>query len=438
MVTTAATTAHKAWNIQMSTEPMKVFFSWQADASQAVCRDFIREAIEEALNRIGAELGLEDAERPEVDHDTKNRTGWVQINNKILDKIAHCAAFVADVTTVAQTPHQSKEVPNPNVMMELGCALSEVGEERIVVLTNTAFGSGRPEKLPFNMRHRVAPAAYRLKKDATPEQTADAKEDLVDQLVDWLGSSLREAMTAKPPAEGKWHAASPGDPALWASKDGTFAYRNMRGSGTTTPVFDTGARAYMRLLPSGWRKGPPPREILQDEDNGRNFIPLGHTSGALAFGLNGDGFLCHTGIKPTPSIAQYFQDSGEIWGATTLGVHQGPTHRYLAPAKTIGYFSWFLTCSLAILRHHGAHLPIYLRFGMTELSGTVISGLEGQPDNIDGDFVIQEALTGWTVAEQLRVLHAAYNKMRHTYGVKEAPLTATQSMAEGWLKEPKA
>ena len=50
---------------------MKVFWSWQNDYLPSQCRHFIKEALEEAVKKAGEELEVEDADRPELDHDTK-------------------------------------------------------------------------------------------------------------------------------------------------------------------------------------------------------------------------------------------------------------------------------------------------------------------------------------------------------------------------------
>src|SRR6185437_8056425 len=106
----------------------------------------------EATNAAGDELGLEDAERPEIDHDTKNTPGMAEIPATILKKISESAVFVADVTPIGKSP-DGKALPNPNVMIELGWAMSEVGPDKIIGVLNTASG-WKPDDLPFDIRHR--------------------------------------------------------------------------------------------------------------------------------------------------------------------------------------------------------------------------------------------------------------------------------------------
>jgi hypothetical protein len=105
---------------------LKVFWSWQDDLDPARHRHFIKTCLEEAVAQVGQELGLEDANRPELDHDTKNERGMVDIVATILRKIAESAVFVADVTPIGRSAG-GKAVPNPNVLIELGWALREPG-----------------------------------------------------------------------------------------------------------------------------------------------------------------------------------------------------------------------------------------------------------------------------------------------------------------------
>ena len=133
---------------------MKIFWSWQNDSNPKANRHFIREALAQAVERAGNELGLEDAERPELDHDTKNTAGMVEITSTILRKISNSAVFVADLTPIGRTS-DGKALPNPNVLIELGWALSELGEGRLIPVLNTADG-WKPDDLPFDIRHRGA------------------------------------------------------------------------------------------------------------------------------------------------------------------------------------------------------------------------------------------------------------------------------------------
>ena len=131
---------------------MKVFWSWQNDIDPKSCRHFVRDALAEAVKEVGDEMGLDDAERPELDHDTKDEPGMVDIAATILNKASECAVFVADLTPIGRTD-DGKALPNPNVLIELGWALNKPGFRRIIPIVNTANGFS-PEDLPFDIRHK--------------------------------------------------------------------------------------------------------------------------------------------------------------------------------------------------------------------------------------------------------------------------------------------
>lgn len=167
-----------------------VFWSWQSDLPPDTTKDFIKGALIQALENVAEELDLESADRLELDHDTKGEAGLVEIVTTIFKKIDACEVFVADITPVAEviTEAATKKVPNPNVMIELGYALREVGHQRVITVANLAFG-GKPEELPFDLRHRRGAITYRL--DSANNSSRDkVRKDLVKQLASALKMNL--------------------------------------------------------------------------------------------------------------------------------------------------------------------------------------------------------------------------------------------------------
>lgn len=167
-----------------------VFWSWQSDLPAATTKDFIKEALAQALAKITEELELEAADRLELDHDTKGEPGLVEIVSTIFRKIDDCQIFVADITPVAEikTCKTTKRIPNPNVMIELGYAIREAGPQRVITVANLAFG-GRPEELPFDLRHRRGAITYRL--DGAKDPAIETiRKDLVKQLLAALKTNL--------------------------------------------------------------------------------------------------------------------------------------------------------------------------------------------------------------------------------------------------------
>lgn len=195
-----------------------VFWSWQSDLPPDITRHFVKEALNQALKKVNAELELEQAERIELDHDTKGEAGMVEIAKTIFEKIEDCEVFVADITPIAevQSSETGKKVPNPNVMIELGYALHELGHKRIITVANLAFG-GKPEDLPFDLRHRRGAITFTLH---TTEDKAYEKQMklLVKQLVNALKVNLeapREDRMVRNPRPVLSLRAGKGMPCAW-------------------------------------------------------------------------------------------------------------------------------------------------------------------------------------------------------------------------------
>jgi hypothetical protein len=78
---------------------MKVFYSWQSDTPRNVGKDFVREALDQAVTG----LEIDDAERPVVDQDTQGVRGSPVIAETIFDKIRGANIVVVDLTLVGNT-----------------------------------------------------------------------------------------------------------------------------------------------------------------------------------------------------------------------------------------------------------------------------------------------------------------------------------------------
>lgn len=160
-----------------------VFWSWQSDLIPEITKNFIKTALMQALKKVEDDLQLEMADRFELDHDTKGEAGLVEIATTIFNKIDECEVFVADITPIAisQSNGETKKIPNPNVMIELGYALRGLGHQRVITVANLEFG-GRPEELPFDLRHRRGAITYKLSKDEAPATRDKINKELVTQL----------------------------------------------------------------------------------------------------------------------------------------------------------------------------------------------------------------------------------------------------------------
>ncbi|HUA68309.1 MAG TPA: hypothetical protein VMA13_07150 [Candidatus Saccharimonadales bacterium] len=183
----------------MPTEKFTVFYAWQSDSPSRDNRNFIEGALEVALRTIQKAGSIQAS--PRLDKDTKGITGIPDIANTILEKIHACDAFVADVSFVAKAEGKdTKLIPNPNVMIELGYALSELGWERIIIVLNGATGT--IDDLPFDLKNRRWPFVYEVKQDTNEAARIEAKKGLTKQLQEAI-----EAIAKLPPRQKRGTAA---------------------------------------------------------------------------------------------------------------------------------------------------------------------------------------------------------------------------------------
>ena len=143
-----------------------IFYSWQSDRPTSVCRNLIERSLQSAIDRLHAEITVEESLRDEltIDKDTKNVPGTPAIFDTILAKIASATVFVADLTFVGKRP-DGRPTSNPNVLIEYGYALAKAGSARMVAVMNDAYGRPSNVNLPFNLAHMRFPITYTLAED---------------------------------------------------------------------------------------------------------------------------------------------------------------------------------------------------------------------------------------------------------------------------------
>lgn len=145
-ISNATATSPLLTNSREKQMKFKIFYSWQSDLPSACNRGFIQIALEAAAKTLRADDSIEV--EPVVERDTAGIAGSPDIGRTILQKISEAHAFVADVSII--NAGQPRLTPNPNVLFELGYAWNALTENRIIMVTNTAFGA--LEHLPFDLR----------------------------------------------------------------------------------------------------------------------------------------------------------------------------------------------------------------------------------------------------------------------------------------------
>ena len=125
---------------------VNIFYSWQSDLSSKTNRYYIEDSIKIALKKINKDNRIIAC----IDRDTKDELGSPEIHNSVFKKINHSKLFICDVSL------NNNNMPNPNVLIELGYAIKTLGWSRIICLFNSQ--TGKIEDLPFDINHnRVTP-----------------------------------------------------------------------------------------------------------------------------------------------------------------------------------------------------------------------------------------------------------------------------------------
>lgn len=161
---------------------MNIFYSWQSDINSKHNRNFIKDCLERAIKELNRSLQLDEAIR--LDQDTKDVAGTPDITNTIFNKIKSSAIFIGDVTFISESK-DSKLCSNPNVMIELGYALSSLTDVCIVNIMNTAYGEPKGN-LPFDLSHKRWPIQYHL-----DETNYTDKSTIRDSLVKTLTDAIK-------------------------------------------------------------------------------------------------------------------------------------------------------------------------------------------------------------------------------------------------------
>ncbi|MCB9235866.1 MAG: hypothetical protein H6581_29730 [Bacteroidia bacterium] len=164
----------------MIEEKIDVFYSWQSDTDKKFNRSAIKDCLFKGLKALQKEENITEPIR--FSHDTLGVPGSPGIDETIFKKIDCSNIFVCDVSIInsQNEAEGARLVPNPNVMIELGYAVSKLGWSRVLCVFNKVYG--KIEDLPFDLRqHRII--TFDSSKD-------DFKKELIDVLKKAINSII--------------------------------------------------------------------------------------------------------------------------------------------------------------------------------------------------------------------------------------------------------
>ncbi len=382
---------------------MKVFWSWQSDTPANLNKNFVKSALENAIQLATEDLDLSEADRPELDHDTKGAPGLVSIVDMVFKKIEEAALFVGDITFVGDTA-AGKRLPNPNVMIELGHAITSIGIERIILVTNSAYGC-RPEDLPFDLRHRRGPIAYNLPESATLEERQTAKKKLTKDLWSALSASFEHAIQERT-AEIEFPAypAQPDDRAMWLAKGEPIKFQEStpfilsNGQDRSLEVLE-GTRSYLRIVPARLSKVLTRRDVQEQQGNDTFLCAMGPWRngdiGANALGVVAVG-LAQSAENKAVGAAQFFIKTGEIWGFTSEAAFERDGKVWLYSERIPIEWLIFFDRAMAMYSQLGVSGPFQVEAGVTSLGGVVWgNNCGGASSALETEVHFQEKNQNW-------------------------------------------
>ncbi|GFE76044.1 hypothetical protein [Novosphingobium sp. TCA1] len=345
-----------------------VFWSWQSDLDGRVTRELIRSALDQAIGMISADL--DEAERPSLTSGTQGVAGTPDIVATILRKIDQAAVFIGDVTPIAVSA-DGKACANPNVLIELGYAHRALGENRVLQIWNTAFDGATLDKLPFDMRGRRGPIGFHLPADADREELRRVRADLAKRLAEYLKLAL-DQLPAPPPEAVHWQPHCPGDRDLWFDPEVPQVVTSRSGSRKVR--WKQHFPGYARIIPSKWSAKPGAKQALIEH--------MGHPAllaraNSFNYGMSQGGVMTYwpatpeDDVDPTLAITQWFEKTGEFWGVAGGFLFQRDGERItLATGSFFNHWLNFLKRNCALALEHGGSLPIHVRLGISNLTGS--------------------------------------------------------------------
>ncbi len=422
---------------------MKIFWSWQSDRDPKLHHYFVRDALKDACKLIASDPDYEEANRPEVDHDTKNVAGTPDITSTILGKIASANVFVADMTPVGMTdpallqpgvPSERRSEPkylqNPNVMSELGYAERAVTQDRIILVANRAHYPG-PEALPFDWRHRSGAKTYLLTDGASREEIAAERKRFADVLKACIQPILTAQTPAKAPPETiQWQPASETDVAVWRKAEEGLKFRNGSLQEPQRVVrLAEGKRIYARIAPAEWQQ--PPRSDLETRVNRIGLVVRSRDGD---WGLNADGAISVWGkigsdrnAMDVWNATQWFQKTGEIWAVNTNAFTEHNGRLWFSSGVLFEPLENFLGNGIAAIREMGGKGPIGIKLGALDIGDTVLPANQYSSNFIEAvgseAEVVAEA-SDWQPAMQRDLLLRFWNQIMDVYG--QAPVNLEQ------------
>lgn len=166
-----------------------IFYSWMSDRPVKKNIRYIRKKLSDDCRELEKKLGVKIT----IDSDSRGEDGSKPIEENVLKKISSCDIFIGDITPIYPRHHwlwRQKPTPNPNVMYELGFAVSSLGWNRCVMVRNSKYGN--LSKAPFDIRNHTTVTYHKGKDELSLYALLKSKLEHYDEYVrEWRSGKER-------------------------------------------------------------------------------------------------------------------------------------------------------------------------------------------------------------------------------------------------------
>jgi hypothetical protein len=347
----------------------KIFWSWQSDRPGKTGRHFVKGALQEAIKAVLVDGDLEESKRDlHLDHDREGLSGSPDLAAAIFEKIRASTIFVADVTPIGIGEEKTedgehKRLMNPNVAIELGYALSHVGNQGLLMVMNKEYG-GR-DTLPFDLSHKAGPIFYKLAAGASKAQIESEKKKLIGELKTALRACLAVAKPETPEFEGLTalqHRSS----SFIGSGEVLCRPKKYLGEPEGQIIWTDGPQLFLRVIPR--TPGNFKNTELQQMVTAGDLKPFPNHSHRLT-APNKWGVVVYNAIneerQERADLITQATPQGEIWGIDAHSIKEG---------KITAHFENYFEQALY------QYLTFYQNYFRLGLPVTIIAGMTGIAD----------------------------------------------------------
>jgi len=307
---------------------------------------------------------------------------------------------VADVSLVASGKDRKKHI-NSNVGIELGYTYGKLGDEAVLKVMNTHYGSAT--ELPFDLRTRRHPLQYCLEPEANAETISSERKKLAGQIAGVLKLYLEQTYRLKEVDHAEMQSVGQRG-AFWLPGDIIVPADDRYGR--TDTYLNVPSLVYFRCIP---KKKLTMLTSLQAYEAVDNLRPL-LSSGGYSRSRNKWGAVVHcmTSTGDLMGFTQLFKNR-EIWGvdayysniATTPKGEDEESKRYIPTSPVQREYPSAINSLRKVAEQLGYGEEYYIEMGISNASGVHLAIDTRYRENFLGPLFDDNVFTRQTVAADL-------------------------------------